>query len=277
MNIYPNCLYVTGFLILVVFSIHLFRKDKHFILTTGSSPMWIYISEYTFFTLPLLLVMLISSHWYCVFLLFPVYLIISLFNYMPKSKMLHRNPFIFIPDQNFEWKAGVRKNLWIILFIYLLAIGLLYYKYASLIILWLLLAVIASFYQECEPLNILELQELPSNRFISHKIKLHLKSYMLFSSPIIVGSLLLHPDTTWIALFIFVLSLVNLSLFILSKYALYEPRRNLSANNFLNTLIHLSILIPVVGPFLFPIPLLMSIRAYKRSLYNLKYYLDAYH
>lgn len=277
MNISPGCYYMTGLIALSTALIHIYRKDKRFLLTTGIKVTKTYFAEYTFFSIPFLVLMAFSIHWYCLFILLVFYLMISTVNYTYRQKARNRYTLPFLPEKNFEWISGIRKNLLPLSGLYLLALVLLKYPYASLLVLWIMLAIIASFYQECEPSEVINLPELPPPLFILQKLKLHLVTYLLFSIPILSGYSIFHIHTAWEACIIFILSLINLSLFILSKYALYEPSQNLSANNLLVTIIHLCMLVPVIGQFLFPVPLLMSARAYRRSLNNLKPYLDAYH
>ncbi|TAM99275.1 MAG: hypothetical protein EPN39_06995 [Chitinophagaceae bacterium] len=277
MKIFPGCYYITGFIGLITAMIHIYRKDKIFILITGAETLKIYFAEYAFFSIPVLVLMALTIHWYCLFALLCFDFVLSFINYTPQQKNRGGYTFSFIPKDNFEWISGIRKNSWFLSGLYLLALALLKYPYASLFILWIMLAIIASFYKECEPFDIINLSELPPKLFILQKLKLHFKSYFVFSIPILAGYCIFHIQTVWEALIIFVLSLINLSLFILSKYAVYEPKQDLSANNLLVTLIHLCMLVPVIGQFLFPVPLLMSIRAYRKSLHNLNLYLDAYY
>lgn len=277
MNKSPDYYYTTALFVLIILIIHVYRKDKRFIKITGSNPPKIYFFEYTFFSIPLLVLMSFTIRWYCLFILLGFNVFISFIDYTPPQTIRGGYSFSFIPKNNFEWISGIRKNLWILSGLYLLALALLKYPYASLFILWIMLAVIASFYKECEPFDIINLSEFPPKLFIIQKLKLHFKSYIIFSLPILVGYGIFHLNTAWEALIIFILSLINFFLFILSKYAIYEPGQDLSANNLLVTIIHLCMLVPVIGQFLFPVPLLMSIRAYRKSLHNLNLYLDAYY
>lgn len=273
----PSCYYMIGLISATALFIQIYRKDKRFLSTTGMDTFKIYFSEYTFFSIPLLILIAFSPCWYCLFILPALFAVISLVTFSPNRKIQTLYTLPFIPYTNFEWISGMRKNLWSVLILYLLAFYLFRYPYASLFVLWIMLGIIASFYKECEPFNIINLSELPPKKFIHTKLKLHLRLYILFTLPIMVGYCIFQIQTAWAALIIFVLLLINLSLFIVSKYAIYKPTKILSANNSLITVIHMCMIIPVIGQFLFPVPLLMSIRAYRKSLHNLKQYLDAYH
>ena len=71
------------------------------------------------------------------------------------------------------------------IFLYILALGLSFYQYASLFFLWLMLSVIASFYNESEPLNVLLAKELTAKKFIRLKIFTHLKLYLIVFIPVL--------------------------------------------------------------------------------------------
>ncbi|HEX5555884.1 MAG TPA: hypothetical protein VFX43_21755 [Chitinophagaceae bacterium] len=271
-GLYPNCLYVTAVAALVVLGIHLYRKDKEFILLTGTDPMKIYVAEYAFFSVPVFILMLFTEHWYCAILLLAVYFLLSLIRYTPGKKTRTGYAPAIIPRDNFEWMAGIRGNLPVILVLYVAALGLLIYPYASIFVLWLLLGLIASFYQWCEPSDILQLAELPPKGFIRRKLKSHLKGYLFFSAPILIGYVIFQPATAWVALVIYAISFINLAFFILSKYAVYQPCHSSPAGNVLTSVIHFCMFVP----FLLPLPLLMCLRAYKKSQHQLKEYLDAY-
>src|SRR5699024_10932148 len=122
-----------------------------FLMMTGIARAKIYITEYHFFSLPILIAIALSVHWYCLFILTASYF---LFSVCPcRSIMLNgklRFSFPLILKDNFEWISGFRKNIGSLSFFYLLALALLCYPYASLYALWLLLGIVGTFYRECE-------------------------------------------------------------------------------------------------------------------------------
>jgi len=273
MNRLPNAYYGLVLISLVILSIQINRTDKRFVATTVSSPALIFFNEYLFFSIPVFIIILLSIHWYLFFPLIVLCYVISLINYQPR-KRTGRIPFTrYIPSDNFEWIAGFRKHGWYILLVYVMALAFLPAKFVSLLLLWLILGILSSFYQECEPLSILQAKELNSKSFIRDKIRNHLKVYILFSLPIILGYSVLNMETAWVAWLLFLLAIINLCFFILSKYSNYEPNIRIKSNGILIGLALISMLIP----FFLPLPMLMSIRAYNKSKKNLQPYLDAYH
>ena len=272
MNLLPNAYYALAIISLLPLSIQLTRNDKRFVATTANRPHLVYFFEYIFFSIPIIIVMLLSQHGHLTFLLLPIYYIIALIEYQPRRRKGIIPYSRFLPADNFEWIAGFRRYGWYILPVYVLALAFIPAKFVSLLLLWLILGIISSFYQEGEPLTILMAKEIPARKFIRQKLRNHLKLYSLFSLPIIPGYSLLNWETAWVALLLFLLSIINVCFFILSKYSHYVPNTKIKSNNISIGLALISMLIP----FFLPLPLLMSIRAYAKSKNNLKQYLDAY-
>ncbi len=272
MQSYPNRIYAIALAMLVILTIQIRRNDKKFISTMVTCPTLIYFSEYLFFSLPLLIIVIAAARWSYAIPYLLLCILISLISYRHKPKAGIINLSGIVPADAFEWIAGIRKHSWYILPLYLCAIALVFVKFASLFLLIMVLSAIASFYQECEPLNILQVKELSAKRFIWKKLKSHVKLYLLSAAPIIAGYCLFNPETAWVAMLIFILSTINLCFFILSKYALYQPGIKLTSNSVATGIALISMFIP----FLLPLPLIMCLRDYNRALSNLDHYLNAY-
>ncbi|MTI32384.1 hypothetical protein [Xanthovirga aplysinae] len=178
----------------------------------------------------------------------------------------------FIPITNFEWRSGLRKNFYAILPIYLLALSLSFFPYVSLLLLWVFSFFLSSFYMECEPLDILLARsEDSAQSFIKEKLREHLQLYIFITFPIVLLYGIFHFGSFWIPLVVYLLSLINICYFILSKYASYEPNMILKAN----TVLHVMVSFGIFLPFLLPLSLILCIRNYFISIEKLKYYLDA--
>lgn len=270
---YPGTLFVSsGLNIILLSTIHINRKDKKFVTSIVSRPGLLFFVEYVILSIPFLVIILISDYWYYSILYFPIYFAIVLINYTPKNKAKFTGISKIIPLNNFEWIAGFRKYFWLILILYFIAAALLFINYVSLFFLWLILGIISSFYQECEPVNIIQLDELPVNSFIIKKLKDHIGIYLLFALPLITGYCLFNIETAWIALIFYFLSTINLCFFILVKYSFYKPDKTLIAYRIFAAIAQCGI----IFPFLLLVPLIMCFRQYKIAKLNLEKYLDAY-
>lgn len=273
LNQYPNFILVDLTLVTIVFSIQLKRKDKKFLSMISSKPQLVFFTEYILLTSPVLLMILFSKNGFSLAGISLSYLLISTINYESSVKHLTINFSRFIPKENFEWIAGLRKFFWYFFPIYLFAFALLFLKFISLFLLWLLLGFIANFYQQSEPINLLRVNEQTPKEFLFKKIISHLKIYLIFSLPLVLAYVIIQEDI-WIAMLFYCLSIINFILFILLKYSSYRPNLNLNSYTMFNTgLAHISVLIP----FLLPIPLIICFREYKNAIINLKLYLDDHH
>ena len=272
MQVFPNCLVVTGLLTGCLAAVHLQRNDLFFIDTTGLSVRGVLRTEYIVGSLPALLLLFLSPYPYCGFILLAAGLFLPFLRFRKSKGLRGVRPVPWIPHQNFEWIAGLRKNRWLLLPLYGGALLLLPYAYVSLFLWWLMTTVVSSFYSECEPQLFLQLPEQPPARFLKDKLRLHLRVYAVCSLPVLGGYLIFHPADAWVVVLAYLFSLINLTFFLLSKYAAYVPDQKHTGQTNLASLLHLLMLVP----FLCPLPLVMSIRAYAKAKQNLKPYLHAY-
>ena len=67
-------------IVLLLFSLHASRNDKHFIKTTIKSPYSIYLSEYLLLILPFLVIWIVYFNWIGIGLLILIVLLIPLFS-----------------------------------------------------------------------------------------------------------------------------------------------------------------------------------------------------
>lgn len=262
---------------LAVCAVHFARKDKAFLVAAAGSVFRVSVSEYLVFTAPFLLMGLFSAGWVYTLGLPFFYAALGALPVSRTRKIRLKRSLPFLSSENFEWRSGIRMNLWPLAALYLGCLGCIGYEYASLYLWWILLALVIPFYQENEPREMLESCELPPSSFLLRKLRGQLTDYGLISAPVFVGYAVFHPTEAWIAGIVWVLSAVNLSWFILSKYAAYEPARKPQGGQLVITMVHLAMLIPMAGPFMIPVPLVLAARAYRKSFHHLNIYLDAYH
>jgi hypothetical protein len=262
---------------LVVAAIHFARKDRRFLQLATASPFLVTWAEYVCFTAPFIVTGLFSPGWpYAAALPF-FYLLLGAAPVTGRRLTARRWRLFFLSPRNFEWRAGIRANLWPLAALYAACLACLPYPYVSLYLWWILVALVIPFYQDAEPRQMLQAWEEPPRRFLRSKLGLQLKDYAIFSAPLMAGYMVFHPSGAWIAAAVWVLSAVNISWFVLAKYAAYEPVTRTGAGQLLMTLVHLAMLIPLAGPFMIPVPLVLALVAYRKSLRRLNPYLDAYH
>lgn len=258
--------------LLLTFLIHLKRKDFRFIFLIEERPSLVFASEYILFSLPLWCLLLFSSFpWLAGIYVIIVGGIARL--HQPEKKMKYgMGLYRIIPLDCFEWRSGVRKaGSWLIAF-YLLALLGLFFPYVSFLPLWLLTIFISDFYRSCEPLPLLNAPELPASAYLAVRIRKGAGLYLIGVFPVLLLYALIYNRQGWLVMAFLLLTLINIVLFIVTKYAVYKPGRVLVSVQLTTTLSALGILIPV---FL-PVTLFFIIRNYMRSLHTLKIYLYAY-
>lgn len=265
--------WIVGGFVMIVFNIHYVRSDHQFLKLLIPKPYAIYSSEYLIVILPVLVLLLTNSYWLYAGLLMAASLSIPFIQIKPKKRKPIQLIVKWIPAICFEWVGGVRKTFWLFLALYALGVGFAPFRFATLIVLWVLMNLVFSFYRDCESVRILAAQELPPRAFLGWKIKLHLKVFAVFMIPLAGLYLIFHSMHWWIVLSIVLLLSINLLFSIVSKYANFEPNETMAVNDLANSLALMSILIP----FLLPIPIVMGIRNYRKAIVQLNEYLDAYH
>lgn len=248
---------------------HFTRSDSRFLFhITDYAYLFKYV-EYLVFSSPFLIVFLLKGNYagvvIQVVLLFVIsvtpipHIVVSSFTFAGK----------LAPAACFEWISGIRKNFIPLAFLYFLAFALVYFKFASLVVLWLIIGIVAGFYFECESVQILICEQKNAGQFVRHKIHSHLRLMLLYFAPVVVVYTIFHPEHYWLSAAFLCVCSINLVFFVVIKYAAYKPNENLNANSIFTVIAIMSVFIPV----LLPIPLLMSVRGYYRSISNLKEYL----
>jgi hypothetical protein len=266
--------YYADGLALIVLSIHYSRKDSDFVRRQVSFPLSNIFSEYLVFTLPFTLPFLFSPNWFYFPALIIVFFLIACLNIKRKKGRAFATGITgFIPAKDFEWIAGLKKSQFMVLPLLLLAFGFSWLRIAPLALLWLMMTVVISFYQECESLQVLYATGSDARPFLREKIISHSKLVLIIFIPVLVINSIFHPGMIFINLAFLLLQLILLALAIVMKYATYEPGADLRGNSLLLGISSFMILIP----FLFLIPMLLAIRKYGRACQNLKSYFHDQH
>jgi hypothetical protein len=149
--------------------------------------------------------------------------------------------------------------------LYVLAVGLAPFPYATLIFLWLLIASLASCYIEGEGREMVEAFRLGPLRFLRMKTILHMRlTLVLVLFPLVLHGLFQPRELIPILVFT-VMAMLNSALFVVSKYAVWKPGQMGSVNEMIFSLA----IISIVVPFLIPLPLFFLIRNTIRAKKNL--------
>jgi hypothetical protein len=268
---------LVGVVAVGIFALHQMRPDKRFVAIVSKYPLSIFTgeaiifaAEYLVLVSPIIGFLFLTKNVLQGFILCIFVLCISLINKVLKQN----NGFSFfskhLPHSAFEWRAGMRKTGGFIVLFYLLALAFSWVRIAPVILLFLALAAIAEFFRACEPLSILTLSRDKTNVFLRKKIGQSLLIYSLFTLPIVILSSLFVPDLWYVAPAFFVFACLNITNFILAKYAFYHPNFDTGAGGVLNTIS----LFGCVVPFFAPISLCLIFWNYVKAKPKLDYYLN---
>ena len=175
-----------------------------------------------------------------------------------------------IPDDNFEWKAGIRKNLFFFLGIWLIGMATSFFIASVPIAIFILGVIVLNFYEKPEPVQILLANELNTKKFLINKIQNHLIVFAITIVPLILLFIIFNPQYYYIPLIEFTIFSILLVYTILLKYAFYRPKNKSGATQIFSMIGIISIFIP----FFIPIVLILSIKFLIQATNNLKFYLN---
>ncbi len=265
-----EALILTVFLCSVCFILQAYRKDKTFIYNHLDHPHLEIYSEYILLTLPFSLSCLLTVNWFYYPSLLAALWFIPYLKYTFKRKPHFKNISRIIPPTMFEWISGFRKTFGYLIPMYLLAIGFCWFRFLPLFILWLINATIASFYSECEPIQILKESALSANQFLKKKLYQHSKYILLLFIPIVIVNTIFNYEYWFIILLFIPIQLALICFAICLKYSNYQPNKILIGSNMTLSLVSIGVIIP----YFLPIPLMLSLYYYGKAKKNLLNYFN---
>jgi hypothetical protein len=257
---------------LIILAIHLRRKDYRFIHIIAPRPWLTFSVDYAMITSPIWAVSAWKGFMFASMSMLAACIATGLLKQLSTKTLKIPVPRA-IPCELYETRSGFRRyGIWMLL-LYFLAWTLAFLEpYLSIFFLWLMICLPLDFFRTGEPLSILCCQEHGARRFIRHKLAINLRFYFIALAPVCLTAALIHPQTAWLpCIFIFAATL-NIALYILVKYACYQPSKSLEAGRFS---VALSILGMLALP-LSPITVILIIRYCNPAIKNLEQYLNAY-
>ncbi len=264
---------ISGLLLaIIIVVIHFSRKDHRFIDLVAEVPFQIYMAEYAALVLPFALLSWIAFGQPLFFLVLIPVMLISLIRVKSKSNSNQGYSNRLISETNFEWHAGVRKTGGVLILIWLVALALTPIPFASIVALWFYLLTVSSFYDEGEPREMIEAYQVNSNIFIKAKLKSQIVSFLKPALPVLLISFLFFPDRWWVLLLFVVFCSVNIAVFVVTKYAVWSSGEVNRSGSIVNAMCMLGLFLP----FFLPLPIVVLIKNYRKSLLNLNPLLHDY-
>ena len=262
--------FIVGAYVLLLLTIQIKRKDKVFLNIYAKVPQSIFQFEYFLLSLPILIPLIYYGLW-TYLLLFTICLIaIPFLRISIKQSSINSVFQRIIPDENFEWKSGIRKTLITFIGIWLIGLSTSFFVASVPIAIFVLGVIILNFYEKSEPLQILLADELNVKRFLIKKIKNHLLLFSVLIIPLILPFIVFNLEYYYIPLIEYAIFSILLIYTILLKYAFYQPNSKSGAMQIYTMIGVVSLFIPV----LIPVVLLLSIKFAFQASNKLNFYLN---
>jgi hypothetical protein len=265
-----NALYVVGTISLLTLWIQTKRKDKVFLKTNFEKYKLIYFAEYLALSFIAIIFLTIHLQWIPLLILLATFSLIIQLDIKMKQRSLNTKLQRMIPSECFEWKAGVRKTIFILIPVWLIGFFTSFLTGSVPIVMFILGIIPLSFYETGESYQMIIVYEKGTNSFLFYKIKMQILLFSIITIPLITAFVVFHYEIWYIPIaeyFIFI-SIHTYS--ILTKYAFYEPNNKSQAAVAFGTIGALGGIIPVFLPVVW----LLSIRFFLKSRENLKLYLN---
>ena len=257
--------------IIVVFLIQISRKDKTFLKCCFNRHKSVYLVEYLIVSFPILLVLFLNTQWQVLIIYLISLLFVIQINITHKQRSLNSTLQKIIPSKAFEWKAGMRKTLLMVIPVWLITFGTSFFIASVPVGIFFMGIIILSFYEMCEPLQMIMLFEKKPRLFLWDKIKYNVTMFSVLTMPLIFVFIIFHPQIWYIPVVEYV-AFVSIYIYvILVKYAFYVPNKKPAAAQIYE-------IVGILGLALIFLPViwLLSVYFYFEAHSKLNYYLDDY-
>jgi len=259
-----------GFLLLIMY-MHTKRGDKFFLQTHFSNSKMLMCQEYMLLSVPLISCFLLHGQWIALAQLAGVGIIVHLDF---KTKQLRVNTPLqkFIPSDAIEWKAGFRKQLFIIVPLWIIAASTSFFIGSVPIAIFILGILTLGYFEYCESYQMLLAYELSAKKLLRLKAMRQIQLFSILAVPLIALFLLFHSNIWYVPVAEFLIFCFLGVYAVMTKYAFFEPNtKSPAAQTFLS--------IGVLGgliPVFLPVVGLLTIRFYNKSVNHLNFLLDDY-
>jgi hypothetical protein len=255
----------TGAITLLILAIQVQRTDITFLKIQFHHYRKILFIEYLILSIPLTGFLIFFLRWELIMILFAAIILIPFIEIKWSGRFRNSAFQNRLPDDAFEWKAGVRKNLWIILLIFFAGLGFSFLTGAVPLAVFALGVFPLKFYERGEPAQMLIVLERNASGLILKKFKIHLLIFSCITAPLIFAFLIFHFELWYIVLAEYVLFLSLHFYFIVIKYAFYVPNEKPAAVEVFTAIGTVGVIIPVLLPIVWVLTVWMFFRA-KRNL-----------
>ncbi len=258
---------------LSILSLHFQRPDRQFVKVVNINEKLLFFVHYHLLAFAIYVILCVFQEFIPFLLLFIGISLIPLLTFSVKWFSFKSFDLLqYLRIKNFEFKSGLRKNKYILLGLYVLALFFFKYAVVAFCVILVFSLIATSFYNEAEPCIMLEVYQLPPGKFLINKIKNHLKDFWTLCLPLIIIFLSRLPEYWYIMVALLIISSIIQSLSICLKYSFYEPGKSLY-----NSIFMIIYVLSIFIIFFIPVPLVMLVYYSRKAKQNLNNYLYDYH
>lgn len=262
-------LYAVAIIVYLFYSFHKNRGDLSFAHKHFNSAKTQIIAEYQLFLLPFSLPVLLTDYWYSFFVLHGLILAIPFLDTTRKIQF----KFLFITKHfknDYVFISGIRKNLFVLIPLILIALTLSPLKLFSLVALFIFNAVVFSFYEVNESVQMIQASNKTPKQFLSGLLRSAATKLIIINAPVLIVNTLFNSDLFLFNFYFLVYNILMLATVIVLKYADYQYKKQGNS-------IQIKLIIMILGlfiPYLSPLTLIFYVQSRTEAIKNLNNYLD---
>ena len=265
-------LYVVAIITYLFYSFHKNRGDLSFAYKHFGSAKTQIISEYQLFLLPVSVPVLFTNYWYGFFILHALVLAIPFVDTTRKIQF----KFLFITQyfkNDYIFISGIRKNLFVLIPLILVALTLSPLKLFLLVALFIFNAVVFSFYEINESVQMIQASNKNPKQFLSGLFSSAAIKLFVINAPVLIVNTVFNYDLFLFNFYFLLYNLLMLATVIVLKYADYQYKKQGNS-------IQIKLIIMILGlfiPYLSPLTLIFYFQSRAEAIKNLNNYLDDSH
>ena len=262
-------IYTIGIVTYLFYSFHKQRSDLSFVSKHFKSPKTQITTEYQLFLMPVSIPAIFTAYWYSFFVLHLLVFVIPFidtkrkiqFKFLYLTKHL-KNDYIFI--------SGIRKNLFVLAPLIFIAIVLSPLKLFPLFALFIVNAIVFSFYEINESAQMIQASNKTPKQFLSGLTNSVIIKLVILNVPVLIINTVVNLDLFLFNLYFLVYNLLIVATIIVLKYSDYQYKKQGNS-------VQIKLVIMLLGlfiPYLSPLTLIFYFQSRKEAINNLKTYLD---
>ena len=265
-------IYAVAIILYLFYSFHKNRGDLSFAYKHFNFAKTQIVVEYQLFLLPFSIPVLLTSFWYGFFILHALVFVIPFIDTNRKIQFkflfltqYFKNDYIFI--------SGIRKNLFVLIPLILIALVLSPLKLFPLVALFIINAVMFSFYEINESVQMVQASNKSPKQFLSNLVYSGTLKLLIINTPVLLINTIFNFDLFLFNLYFLVYNVLMLATVIVLKYADYEYKKQGNS-------IQVKLIIMMLGlflPYLSPLTLIFYVQSRTEAIKNLKKYLNDQH